>query len=287
MTTKGAIINKLTLLIIIMELSLASIANKPDLFLLKTYDDSKEIFGWVMSEKLDGIRGFWNGQELLTRGGEKLNPPKWFIKDYPSFPVDGELWTKRGDFENISSIVRSKNSGDRWKKITHHIFEVPNQSGGLLKRLSVLEKHLAANSTPYLKVLKQTTIKTKQQLKDFLTQVTSNKGEGVVVRNPDTLYETGRLSSALKVKKYFDTECTVLEILPGKGKYQNKMGSVLCQTAQGQRLKIGSGFKDKDRVNPPNVGSKITFKYYGFTKKGKFKYPVYLRIRSESLKPTR
>jgi len=101
-----------------------------------------------------------------------------------------------------------------------------------------------------------------------------------VVRNPDTFYETGRLSSALKVKKYFDTECRVLKILPGKGKYLGKMGSVLCQTEDGKQLKIGSGFKDKDRNSPPAIGSKITFKYYGFTKKGKYKYPVYLRVRN-------
>ena len=114
-----------------------ALATKPDLFLLKTYDDSKDVVGWVMSEKLDGIRGFWTGKELLTRGGVKLTPPKWFIKNYPPFAIDGELWTKRNDFENISSIVRTKNADDRWKLITHSIFEVPNQQGGLLERLSV------------------------------------------------------------------------------------------------------------------------------------------------------
>ncbi len=251
--------------------------NKPDLFLLKTFDDSKEVVGWVMSEKLDGIRGFWTGEELLTRGGNKLNPPKWFIANYPSFSIDGELWTKRADFENISSIVRSKNPDDRWKNITHNIFEVPNQSGGLLERLGVLHEFLASNPNLPIKVIPQVKINNKTQLSDFLEEVTKNKGEGVVVRNPETLYQTGRLSSALKVKKYFDTECKVLEILPGKGKYQNMMGSVLCQTQEGKQVKIGSGFKDKDRNDPPAIGSEITFKYYGFTKKGKFKYPVYLR----------
>ena len=255
----------------------AALATKPDLFLLKTYDDSKDVIGWVMSEKLDGIRGFWTGKELLTRGGMKLTPPKWFIKNYPLFAIDGELWIKRNDFENISSIVRTKNADDRWKLITHNIFEVPNQQGGLLERLSVLKNHLLSHSVPHLKVLKQTQIQSKQQLQNFLTEVTSHKGEGVVVRNPSTLYQTGRLSSALKVKQYLDTECTILEILPGKGKYQGMMGSVLCQTAAGKQLKVGSGFKDKDRVNPPAVGSEITFKYYGFTKKGKYKYPVYFR----------
>ena len=258
-----------------------ALATKPDLFLLKTYDDSKDVIGWVMSEKLDGIRGFWTGKELLTRGGVKLTPPKWFIKNYPPFAIDGELWTKRNDFENISSIIRSKNSKQRWKSVSHNIFEVPSQSGGLLKRLSVLKEYLRENPNPYLKILPQTVINAKGQVADFLKEVSADKGEGVVVRNPNTLYQTGRLSSALKVKQYLDTECTVLEILPGKGKYQNMMGSVLCQTDSGKKLKIGSGFKDKDRSNPPAIGSKITFKYYGFTKKGSFKYPVYLRVRQE------
>ena len=258
-----------------------ALATKPDLFLLKTYDDSKDVVGWVMSEKLDGIRGFWTGKELVSRGGNPIHAPAWFTQNYPPFAIDGELWTQRGDFENISSIVRSKNSNQRWKHITHNIFEVPGQLGGLLKRLSVLKEYLRKNPNSHLQIIPQTIINTKGQLADFLKEVTTDKGEGVVVRNPNTLYQTGRLSSALKVKQYFDTECIVLEILSGKGKYQNMMGSVLCQTDTGKKLKIGSGFKDKDRANPPAIGSKITFKYYGFTKKGSFKYPVYLRVRQE------
>lgn len=274
-------VNRFVSLVIALFLSCNSLANKPDLFLLKTYDDSKEVVGWVMSEKLDGIRGFWTGQELLTRGGKRLNPPTWFTQNYPPFAIDGELWTKRGDFENISSIVRSKNSGNRWQDIVHHIFEVPNQTGGLPDRLAILKTYLAENPINHLKILKQTVVKSQQHLQDFLAEVVGNKGEGVVVRNPNSLYATGRLSSALKVKQYSDTECVVLKVLPGKGKYLGKMGSVLCQTQEGKQLKIGSGFKDKDRANPPAIGSKITFKYYGLTKKGKYKYPVYLRPRPE------
>lgn len=104
------------LLLILVLFSQVTFADKPELFLLKTYDDSRDVVGWVMSEKLDGIRGFWNGRELLTRSGKKINAPAWFTQNYPPFSIDGELWTKRGDFENISSIVRTKNSGDRWKK---------------------------------------------------------------------------------------------------------------------------------------------------------------------------
>jgi len=154
----AAVINRVILLITVMLGSFAGLANKPDLFLLKTYDDSKEVVGWVMSEKLDGVRGFWNGQELLTRGGYKLNPPLWFVQQYPPFAVDGELWTKRDDFENVSSIVRTQLPDDRWKQITHNIFEVPNQPGGLLKRLDVLRSYLDKNPNSNIQIIPQTQI---------------------------------------------------------------------------------------------------------------------------------
>lgn len=251
---------------------------KPDLFLLTTYN-KQEFTGWIMSEKYDGIRGFWDGKQLFSRGGQVINAPKWFTRHYPPFAIDGELWTKRNDFENISSIVRTQVPDNRWHQITHQIFEVPNQSGGLLDRLTILQTYLSQHPTTPIHIIKQTSIKQKSEVKYFLHQVISQGGEGVVVRNPNTPYQTGRLKSALKVKPYFDTECLVIEILTGKGKYRDKMGSLLCTTNTKKQVKIGSGFTDRQRQNPPKIGDKITFKYYGFTKKGSFKYPVFLRIK--------
>jgi DNA ligase-1 len=267
--------------ILVLLLFLQSVfAQKPDLFLLKTYDKNIDVVGWVMSEKLDGVRGFWDGQKLISRGGKVFNPPKWFIKNFPTFAIDGELWTKQNDFENIVSIVRSKKDKG-WKTIKLMVFEVPNQESGLLDRLNILEKYLAKKPHSYIEIIKQTVIKTKSQVSDFLEEVTNKKGEGVVLRNPNISYKTGRLSSALKVKKHFDDECIVQEILAGKGKYQNKMGAIKCKIKNGKIFKIGSGFKDSERENPPKIGTTITFKYYGLTKKGNFKYPVFLRIRPQ------
>ena len=115
-------------------LPLILLANKPNLLLLKVYKD-QNISTWVMSEKLDGIRAYWDGKHLISRGGKIIYAPKWFTKNYPPFAIDGELWSKRGDFENISSIVRDKTPSKEWKKITHNIFEVPNVKGGLFQRL--------------------------------------------------------------------------------------------------------------------------------------------------------
>ena len=258
-----------------------ALAQKPDLFLLKTYDDKKSVVGWLLSEKLDGVRGYWNGKELLTRGGHKIYAPEWFLAQYPPFAIDGELWTKRSDFETISSIVSRHNPDKRWRNVKHYIFEVPKQQGGLLQRLAVLENYLADKPNTPIRIVEQKPIKTQRQVKNYLAKVVKNGGEGLVVRNPKTPYKTGRLNTALKVKTYRDTECVVLKILPGKGKYKNKMGSLLCEMNSGQKLKIGTGFSDKQRAKPPVIGTTITFKYYGFTKKGKPKYATFLKIKAK------
>ena len=55
--------------------------------------------GWLMSEKLDGIRCFWNGAQMYSRNGKLFYPPKWFTEALPkNLALDGELWTKRNDF---------------------------------------------------------------------------------------------------------------------------------------------------------------------------------------------
>lgn len=108
-------------------------ADAPKLFLLKTYKDDINITGWVMSEKLDGVRAFWDGKKLISRSGRVLNPPQEYIKEFPSFALDGELWSSRGAFEHVVSIVNSKEAAqERWNQPSYYIFEVPDQKGGLL-----------------------------------------------------------------------------------------------------------------------------------------------------------
>ena len=88
-----------------------------------------------MSEKLDGIRAYWNGKELLSKNGNKIYAPNWFTKDFPPFELDGELWTRRDDFESIQNIVLDTNPSSKWEEITYNIFEVPNEKGNFDKRL--------------------------------------------------------------------------------------------------------------------------------------------------------
>ena len=249
-------------------------AEKPDLLLLNKYSDDINVTSWYMSEKLDGVRAYWNGEKLISRNGKVFKAPKFFTKDFPKIELDGELWSKREDFSHVSSIVNKKLPHNGWQDLTYNIFEVPNAVGNLTQRL------LNVKETKYIKIIKQIIVKDKTYLNEFLKSVEKKGGEGVVVRDGSLNYYTGRDNNSLKVKNYIDEECEVVGHNKGNGKYENMMGSLLCKMNNSKVIKIGSGFIDEQRTYPPRIGAIITFKYYGLTSLGNPRFPVFLRVRN-------
>ena len=228
-----------------------------------------------MSEKLDGIRAYWDGNKLISRGGKIIHAPKWFTKDFPPFEIDGELWSKRKDFENISSIVRDKKPSNEWHQIKYNIFEVPHASGALFDRLVKVKPYKSEK----LKIIPQIPIKSKKAMLEYLHNLEQKGAEGLVVRDPLAPYIDKRTSKALKVKTFLDAECRVVGYTQGKGKYLGMMGSLKCAIPSGILFKIGSGFSESERKNPPAIGSSVTFKYKELTKYTKPRFPIFLRVR--------
>ncbi len=248
------------------------------LMLVGTYTN-QDLTGWVMSEKLDGVRGFWDGKQLFTRQHRKLTPPHYFVKDFPPFAIDGELFTARDEFAEISSIVRSqKDKG--WEKMKLYVFDVPNAQGDLFARLQVLRDYLTAHPSQHIEIIPQIPIKSRAQMQEFFNEVLAKKGEGIIVRNPTANYEHKRSNQILKIKPVHDEECTVIAHNPGRGKFEGLMGSVTCKNQRGE-FRIGSGFNLAERENPPAIGSLITYKYRGLTKAGLPRFATYWRERTD------
>jgi DNA ligase-1 len=247
----------------------------------KAFTRGKEITGWVMSEKLDGIRGYWNGKKFLTRKGLVLNPPSWFIENFPPFELDGELWSKRRDFEFIQSTVLDKTPGKAWEKITYNIFEVPNTKGSFLLRLKKAGAWFKTHPNKHIRIIFQKKIKHRSDLDLFFDEIQSKGGEGVIVKDPQMPYHTGRTTHVLKVKKFWDMEGLVIGLNKGKGKYENMMGSITLKLENDIVFKLGTGFTDLNRKNPPALGKIVTFKYYGFTKNGIPRFASFLRVRQD------
>lgn len=268
-----------------------------DILLFKVYDEKAfkdvNLSHYLMSEKLDGIRGLWDGKTMQTRAQNLIKLPSFFTKNFPKFELDGELWIKRASFEEISSLVRQENADEKlWEKVSYNVFDVPNaceefklEPCTLEARLEVLKKYLAKNPSDFIKIIPQIRIKDKKHLEQFYQDIISKKGEGVIIRSNNAPYEKKRSNNAFKLKPFDDAECVVLKHFEGKGKFEGKMGSLLCEAnINGKKVnfKIGSGFKESDRLNPPPIGSIITFKYNGLSKNGKPKFASFLRVHENS-----
>lgn len=243
------------------------------------YDEKRDkIDGWFMSEKLDGIRAYWDGKKLYTKNKNEIFAPSFFTKDFPPFELDGELWTKRADFENIQSIVLNNNSNLAWENITYNIFEVPNATGNFKARLDFLKNWLDKNPNNYIKIIPQIVCKDENHLQSFLKELLEKKAEGVIVKNPNLEYEVGRSKNSLKVKRFLDDEGIIQAYnLNSNG----SLKSLVIKLKSGEVFNLGNGFSKKYRENPPKIGETITFKYYGFTKNGKPKFASFLRVRED------
>lgn len=238
----------------------------------------QDVTGWLMSEKLDGVRGFWDGRQLFSRNGYAFSPPPGFTKDFPPFALDGELFSGRGRFAEISAALRT--AKDPWQGITLHVFDVPDAPGGLVQRLQKAKDWLARHPHCRFTVIEQKPVHSLEEARSFLAEVEAQGGEGVVFRDPDLPYQAGRHAGFLKWKRVFDDECRVVAHHPGRGKYAGLMGAVSCENRLG-RFRIGSGWKEADRRNPPAIGTRISYRYRGFTKKGLPRFATYLRPGEE------
>jgi len=245
----------------------------------KTYNHGKyNISGWYMSEKLDGIRAYWDGVELVSKNGNKIHAPKWFIQNFPKFELDGELWTKRDDFETIQNIVLDKTPSKQWNKISYNVFEIPNQKGNFSERLNILQKWLSKNPNNYIRIIEQIECKNEKHLNIYLEELIKNKAEGIILKNPKPNYFTGRSKDVLKVKKFFDKEARVVGINHNK---DGSFRSLKVKLKNNITFNLGNGFTKKQRINPPKIGDIVTFKYYSYTKYGKPKFASFLRIRKK------
>jgi DNA ligase-1 len=253
---------------------------KPPVMLAMSYDGVSDPTGWWISEKLDGVRGYWTGNRMVTRTGHVLPAPPWFTGNFPDFPLDGELWIGHGRFSETTAILR-KSDDNGWKQIRYCVFDAPSDAQVFEKRIEKAETWFETHPSPYVHILEQTACEGKKHLQTLLEKTEKKGGEGLMLRRPESLYTEGRSPGMLKVKSFEDTEAIVIGHREGTGKYRGKMGSLRVELPGGKRFSIGTGFTDKDRENPPPVGATVTFRYKGLTVTGLPRFASFMRVRDD------
>ena len=255
--------------------------SSPALLLAEVWTPAIDPTGWWMSEKYDGLRGFWDGRKLWSRKGQAIQAPADFLAELPGeVALDGELWMGRGLFEETISTVMSQTPDERWKKVRFMVFDAPQAKGTFEQRMEFLKATLPAGSQ-FVKMVPQERCQGTKQLLAERDRIVAAGGEGMMLRKPESEYETRRSPTLLKVKTHDDAEATVIAHLPGKGKFAGKLGSLRVRTEDGREFSVGTGFRDAQREAPPAIGAVITYRYRGLTEKGLPRFPSFLRVRTD------
>ena len=235
------------------------------ILLANVWSDDDDPTGWWMSEKLDGVRAYWDGKQFLSRRNNIYHAPEWFLAGLPNHPLDGELWFARKQFDRASEIARTQGTPDRWKDLKYLVFDAPEASGPFEDRMKFLQDGFGGWKNPFTTLLDHAPCKSFEHLFEELDRVVALGGEGLMLRKPKSNYERTRSSTLLKVKKFLDMEVTVTDYEAGKGRHKGRVGALW----------------DKDRDNPPAVGSIITVKYQETTPDGLLRFPVYVGVRPD------
>ena len=242
--------------------------------------------GWWASEKLDGVRAIWNGVSLNSRLGNEFPAPQWFLDKLPKHHgilLDGELFTGRGNFQDTVSIVRNSNLHDDWENVVFQVFDYPSCSGVFEERMLGLKKLLQQKKSKYIKMLEHIKVENSGEVLSIHTRIDSLGGEGVMLRKPKSLYVNGRSNTLLKVKSFYDAEAKVISHAPGSGRHLGRMGSLNCIMECGKKFRVGTGFTDANRNDPPPINSIITYRFQELTKSGVPRFPSYVGVRVDKL----
>ncbi|PRP94850.1 DNA ligase [Enhygromyxa salina] len=255
-------------------------ADAPALLLAHRWEQ-QDPTGWWMSEKLDGVRAYWDGKGFVSRLGNGYLAPAWFTEGLPNFPLDGELFAGRGRFAQAVSIARRADAGEAWRSLSFVIFDGPGASGGFEARIAELEEHFRASPWAHASVLAHRVCTGLADLNAELKRVEALGGEGLMLRKPGSAYVAGRSDTLLKVKTFLDTEARIVGYQPGTGRHKGRLGALMLELPNGTRFKVGTGLSDAERDNPPAVGEIITVRYQELTDAGVPRFPSYIGVRGD------
>ena len=236
--------------------------------------------GYLVSEKYDGVRAFWDGSVLRFRSGAAIAAPAWFTARLPATQLDGELWRGRGRFEALVAAVRRQRPIDaEWRSLHYMVFELPGAGGEFAARAARIEDLVRTLAFAPLVAVAQAPLADRAALRQRLDEVVCGGGEGLMLHRADAPYLSGRSPALLKLKPVQDDEAIVLGHVAGRGRHAGRLGALRVRTAEGIEFLLGTGLSDAQRDHPPPPGAMVSFSYRGRTAGGVPRFASFLRLR--------
>jgi len=149
------------------------------------WTEDKDPTDWFMSEKLDGIRAFWNGENFFSKTGKIITAPLEFTATLPSVNLDGELWGGYGDnSQKVTSILKfslhcvqdQKRLTEIWKEIKFCIFDVPNHTGSYPVRHSYAQNVINGCNSSIISLIPINICNGLNHLHSSLKEISNRRG---------------------------------------------------------------------------------------------------------------
>ena len=276
--------------------------------LANLYDSQKHnIDGWFYSEKYDGVRGLWNGSEMISRNGIVLNIPDFIRQELETvvnddgevYELDGEIWFGIGNFDLASGQARRfEPDSEIWKSAKYMVFDCQSINDKFKNRYKVLQKLFKNSNYKFIELVEQNIV--RDNIREVLKEYLDNGSEGLILKNPESLYEHKRSKNMLKMVASFSDEAIVVGYTKGINKYNNMVGALVVNMND-STFSVGSGLTDRQRYakfnkwsdeevdksrknlkdsSVPVIGSVVTIKYKEINKSGKPKHPVFVTVRN-------
>lgn len=214
---------------------------------------------------------------LWSRYGNVIHAPHWFLDKLPSnLFLDGELWIERGAFQQTRSIIsRLQPVDDDWAKVQLLVFDTPTipqmftdrtinnvqfkkqidskdcfqYTQRMARKYFVFEEaygFLDKLGIPHLVRQQQLPVRDYlEKLYELLDDVVARGGEGLMLRDPTSIWTPKRANTLLKVKPMEMDEGEIVGYTAGKGKYIGMLGAVIVKW-NGGTFEL-SGFTDQER----------------------------------------
>jgi DNA ligase-1 len=256
--------------------------------LAKKYESTpkmrKKVDGWLLFTKYDGSRGYYSHKDktFYSRGGKIITMPKKIIDEMPDNDLDGEFFLGPGTFHELSGFMRTLDkSTKKWpENLRFIVFDRPDIKNSYFVRMppNIVFKSKFLIQAPY------TIITPATNLEQILAEAEETGEEGLIMRNPNALYENKRTGNLLKYTSRFTDEAVVIGYEFGEGRLSDMMGALKVESMGENKVqfKVGTGFTYAQRKHASDIfsdGTVITFACKSFEDGGKPREPSFIGIR--------
>lgn len=152
-----------------------------------------------------------------------------------------------------------------WDAIPYEYFKDGYYNRKYAQRFSYVKTCIAKVFSDKVSYAPNDEVHNTDQVNELFQKYYASGEEGIILKSMEAPWENKRSKYQIKYKGELECDLKITAIEPGTGKYQGLVGSLVCESSDGQlKVSVGSGLRDEDRValnSSSIIGKIISVKY--------------------------